>query len=210
MFSTMFHDDFIMLIGALFLWKSYNYRRTRTYTRRIFRHRNTHSEFLLINEMQLYDEESHMKYFRMDRVKFDFLLSKVGPHLLHAGTHEFPINAKQRPCVTLRLLSTGDPLTTLSFAFRMGKSTVTKIMEETCDALNKVLQQEYLPAPNESYFKKIAHGRFTINQVKYCNYYCKCCIVNRTYFSIRIWRMLEFSPLHWSHQRQACEDSSST
>ena len=93
MFSAMLDDDFIMLIGALFLCKSYNCR-TRTYTRRMFRSRDTHSEFLLMNEMRLYDEESHMKYFLMDRVKFDFLLSKVGPHLLHAGTHEFPISAK--------------------------------------------------------------------------------------------------------------------
>ena len=36
MFSAMFDDDFIMLIGALFLCNSYNCRKTRTYTRVYF------------------------------------------------------------------------------------------------------------------------------------------------------------------------------
>ena len=54
-------------------------------------------KFLLVNEMRLlYDEESHVKHFLMNWVIFDFLLSKVGPHLLHTGTHEVSISAKER------------------------------------------------------------------------------------------------------------------
>ena len=42
---------------------------------------------------------------------------------------------------------TGDSQQSLSFSFRIGKATVSKIISETCDAIYTVLKDTYLPPP---------------------------------------------------------------
>ena len=126
--------------------------------KRIFQHRPTKSEQILVNEMSLYDEDSHFKYFRMTRQTFDNLLSKVGPELLHAPTHKLPISPKERLAMTLRTLATGDSHQTVSFSYRVGKTTVSNIVRETCQAIIAVLEDECIPTINESLWKKIAAG----------------------------------------------------
>ena len=44
----------------------------------------------------------------------------------------------------------------LSYAFRVGGSTVSGIIRETCLALWDVLRPEFLPAPTKEKFKQIA------------------------------------------------------
>ena len=46
--------------------------------------------------------------------------------------------------LTLRFLAKGESQRSLSFAFRIGRSTVTKIISNTCDAVYDSLKQIYL------------------------------------------------------------------
>lgn len=147
-------DDEMALLGMLFLLDEKR-RRRRMCARRIFRRRSELSEMVLVNEMRLYDEESHVAYFRMTRATFDALMSKVGPRIAHAATHTNPISVVQRLAVTLRLLATGDSQQTVGFSFRMAKSTVHQIVKETCDALIEALR-DLIPEPCEASWKRIA------------------------------------------------------
>lgn len=81
--------------------------------------------------------------------RFDHLLTLVGP-LIQKETTRFrePISAPQRLALTLRFLATGESQQSLSFSYRMGKTTVSKIVSETSSAIYKALKIPYLKSPS--------------------------------------------------------------
>ena len=59
--------------------------------------------------------------------------------------------------MTLHFLATGDSQQSLSFSFRIGKATISKIIAETCDAIFTVLKETYLsPSESEEEWLKIS------------------------------------------------------
>ena len=100
--------------------------------------------------MRLNDPQSHFAYVRMSKQQFDLLLSYVEPLL--ARRHYFSRNrAEVTPAkqlvVTLRYLATGNSQVSLSFNFRLGRSTVCNIVRETSQAIWTALQPIYIQAP---------------------------------------------------------------
>ena len=78
--------------------------------------------------------------------RFDILLKLVEPFITHNGPRK-PISPAERLAVTLRFLSTGDSQQTIALSYRMGRSTVCKIVRETCAAIFEALQDPYLSSP---------------------------------------------------------------
>ena len=94
----------------------------------------------LIHEMRLVDHSSFYKYFHMTPMRFDGLLSRVGPAITRQVTQmRCPISPGERLAVTLRYLVTGDSMQTISFSYRLGHSTVCYIIENTCCAIWEAL-----------------------------------------------------------------------
>lgn len=80
--------------------------------------------------------------------RFQHLLSLVCPIIAKKDTNmRKAIPAAERLAITLRFLATGDSQQTLSFSFRVGKSTISKIVTETCDAIYMVLKDKYMSPP---------------------------------------------------------------
>ena len=80
--------------------------------------------------------------------RFDHLLSLVKPLIEKKDTtFRKAISAEERLAITLRFLATGDSQQSLSFSFRVGKATVSKIISETCQAIYSVLKGPYLTPP---------------------------------------------------------------
>ena len=68
-----------------------------------------------------------------------------------------PISAEERFVITLRYLSAGLSQQTLSYNFRVGRTTVSKILTEVCNAIYDVLSPIYMRAPSsEEGWKHIA------------------------------------------------------
>ena len=68
--------------------------------------------------------------------RFDHLLSLVAPLISKEDTQfRKAISAAERLALTLRFLATGESQISLTFLFRMGKNTVSKILQETCEAI---------------------------------------------------------------------------
>ncbi|KAK7162507.1 hypothetical protein R3I93_006733 [Phoxinus phoxinus] len=89
--------------------------------------------------------------------QFEELLQTVAPHLTRQATNfREPIDPEQRLAVCLRFLSTGDSFTTIAASFRLGISTVSTIVKETCDVLWETLKDTYMPVPNEELWKTTA------------------------------------------------------
>ncbi len=57
--------------------------------------------WLALQQQKKKERDKHMCKELMNQITFDNLLCKVGPLLIHANTHKFPISAKQRLAITL-------------------------------------------------------------------------------------------------------------
>ena len=100
------------------------------WVREIFKGRKNQGVYNnLVQEMRLGDRESYFRYMRMSPDRFEHLLSLIEP-LVKKETTNFrePISASERLSITLRFLATGESQQSLSFAYRIGKATVSKIV----------------------------------------------------------------------------------
>ena len=85
----------------------------------------------------------------MSPERFKHLLSLVRPMIEKEDTNmRKAIPAAERLALTLCFLATGDSQQSLSFSFRIRRSTISKIISETCDAVYTVLRDKYLKVPN--------------------------------------------------------------
>ena len=85
----------------------------------------------------------------MSPQQFEHVLSLVGPLITKVNTRlRGAITAAERLTLTLRYLASGDAQQSQSFNFRIGKSTVSGIIRETCDAIWNVLHGVYLKTPS--------------------------------------------------------------
>ena len=89
------------------------------------------------------------RYLRMSPERYGHLLRLVSPLIKKQDTNlRKAILAGERLAVTLRFLASGESQQSLSFAYRIGKSTLSRILRETCDAIFSVLKDPYLKPPS--------------------------------------------------------------
>ena len=123
--------------------------RKRFWVRDIFQTRLQAGEYhTLVKQMRECDLESFYKYFRMTPERFDRLVSLLRELLSKKSLYREPIAADERLAFTLRFLATGDSLQTISFSYRLGHTTVSRIVAETCEALWVALQ-DYIKQPSK-------------------------------------------------------------
>ena len=94
----------------------------------------------------------------MSPERFDHLLRLVGPLITKKNTRfRDAIPAGERLTITLRFLASGDSQISLSFMFRVGRKSVSRIVSETYKAIADVLTPKYVNAPKTpSEWKRIA------------------------------------------------------
>ena len=98
------------------------------------------------------------RYERMSPERFEHLLQLVGPKITKQNTQfRTAISAEERLIVTLRFLASGEDQQSLSFSFRIAKSTISQIIKETTEAIHSSLKDEYLTMPcSQNEWQKIA------------------------------------------------------
>ena len=108
--------------------------------------------------MKLFDHELFFRYFRMFPVKFEELLSLVGPSLLKNCRNREPISPEERLSVTLRHLVTGDSHATIAMSYRMSPTSVDSIIMETCQIIWAILLSNgFLKVPStQKEWKEVA------------------------------------------------------
>ncbi|XP_064479238.1 uncharacterized protein LOC135392458 [Ornithodoros turicata] len=80
---------------------------------------------------------------------FDTLLGHVRGSIERRDTRwRKAIPASERLALTLRFLANGDTFRSASFNFLVGRSTASKIINETCEAIWNGLQGQYLAFPS--------------------------------------------------------------
>ncbi|CAH2009325.1 unnamed protein product [Acanthoscelides obtectus] len=94
------------------------------------------------------------QYIRMDYTTFKYILNLLSPHMATKYTNfvQQPIEPAEKLVITLRYFATGASFRSMSFAFRVGASTVSKIVRETACIMWDVLQPIHMPTPTKETF----------------------------------------------------------
>jgi len=111
----------------------------------------------LIREMQHIDMEKYVEYLRMDILTFRELLRLIEPKIEKQHAVRSPISASTRLEICLRYLASGDSMSSISFAFRVGLNTVSKIVSETCESIWNVLKDRVFPEITEDLWREKAN-----------------------------------------------------
>ncbi|XP_071554218.1 putative nuclease HARBI1 isoform X2 [Temnothorax nylanderi] len=87
--------------------------------------------------------------------QFEFLLNLVSPYLKKRSNRK-PLSPRLRLSLTLTYLAQGESMQTKHLEFRVGRSTVCKIVPEVCCAIWCALQPIVLPTPDTDGWRKIS------------------------------------------------------
>ena len=100
----------------------------------------------------------------MSKERFDHLFHLIDPKIEKKNTRlRKCVCVRERLFITSRYLSTGCSQQTLSFAFRLGRTTIFRIVKEVCIALDEILSPIYLNPPKySSEWKKISDDFFKL------------------------------------------------
>ncbi|XP_065117492.1 uncharacterized protein [Paramisgurnus dabryanus] len=104
---------------------------------------------VLQKELENNDRTGFRELLRMTAEEFDFLLGRV-QHLITKQNTKMrrAIPPRERLSLTLRFLATGETFKSLRFQYRMGTSTISQIVFETCTALYQVMKDDFLKTPS--------------------------------------------------------------
>ncbi|KAL0107403.1 hypothetical protein PUN28_015743 [Cardiocondyla obscurior] len=134
--------------------RKYQKKKNRLWVRPIYLRRPLFGDFQHLFQELKEDAIMFFKYTRMNLTIFNKLLNLLQVHL--EKRHWRALSAEQRLIITLRFIATGDQASSIAFAYRIGESTVYKIIKETCSVIIKVLSPLYLQPPKEEDWKRIA------------------------------------------------------
>lgn len=109
----------------------------------------------LVNELRQQDHENFINYFRMEPALFEKLLQLVRPQITKQSAVRKAIPPETRLHITIRYLASGDSIRSLSYAFRVGHNTVSKIVSETCEVIWKCLKDTVFIKNNEESWQNV-------------------------------------------------------
>ncbi|XP_069611000.1 uncharacterized protein [Ranitomeya imitator] len=105
----------------------------------------------------------------MSQDSFRDLLDRVQGAIQRQDTQlRRAIPAEGRLLVTLRFLVTGESLSSLHFQYRLGISTLSGIVADSCRALWNVLRDEFIPLPTEDIWIEIAKKFWSVCDFPNC------------------------------------------
>ncbi|KAM4045426.1 uncharacterized protein ACNLHF_009259 [Anomaloglossus baeobatrachus] len=143
-------------------------RRRRYWLHPLNSRRPTRGAFSLYPDLCNHPDK-FMDYCRMSKPTFDEMLQRVQSFITKQDTKlRRAISAEQRLMLTLRFLATGESLSSLHFQFRVGISTASGIVKETCHALWEVLQPEFIPHPTMEQWLSISEKFMEVCQFPNC------------------------------------------
>ncbi|XP_070529981.1 uncharacterized protein [Cardiocondyla obscurior] len=142
-----------------------NRRHRRIWVRPINRRRKEQGAYYNLFQEIKKDPNMFYKYSRMTLPTFKNLMDIVNTSLIKRSPQA--LEPEQRVALTLRFLI-GDKVPTIAFAYRVGLSTVHKIVKETCDVFGQHLSNTYLRCPSREKYLEIAEGFLNVWNFPHC------------------------------------------
>ena len=136
-------------------------KKKHCWVRGIFKNRERQGAFeTLFHEMRN-DRALFFRYFGISPEKFDHLLIVVRNQIEKKDTtfrKSFP--AAGRLAITLRYLTSDETQQSFSYSYRIGRSTVSTVIAQTCKANYTALRDRYLKSPSTEHDWKAITTRF--------------------------------------------------
>ena len=138
--------------------------------REIYERRSTLGVFSTLFQELKTSREQFFRYTRMSPDRFHHLLGLVEEKISKKDTQfRKEISAEERLIITVRYLATGETQQSLSFAYRMGRTTGSNIVTETSKAIFEALEETYLAPPKSSAdWEKISFQAFETHILSIC------------------------------------------
>ena len=138
----------LRLVTLLSILNRKKKRERRFWVRKIFQRRSELGDFATLFQELKDDREQFFRYTRMSLDRFNHHLILVKDKITKQDTKfRKSISAEERLAMTLRFLASDDNQQSISFSYRVGKSTASKIIAETCEAIYLSLKDDYLASP---------------------------------------------------------------
>ncbi|XP_026470287.1 protein ALP1-like [Ctenocephalides felis] len=119
---------------------------------------------MLFNELGPEDPSSFANYTRMKEPVWNELLALVEPLIVKQNTvMREAISPKRRLSVTIRYLATGNTFKDLSYSTRMAPNTISKVVQETLEAIIIVLQSRAITFPASAEDWKVIAQKFEMS-----------------------------------------------
>ncbi|XP_016656399.1 protein ANTAGONIST OF LIKE HETEROCHROMATIN PROTEIN 1-like [Acyrthosiphon pisum] len=148
----------MIIICAMRLQLAKRNSKKRWYVRPIFQERrNLGHHTLLVEEYKLNNSAKFYNFMRMSSSNFEDLLSMVGLLVYRIPTRPDVLSPGEILSATIRYLASGDSMSSIMYAFRIGESTVSIIVRECCLAIWKVLKIKVLFTPSTQGWIQIAN-----------------------------------------------------
>ena len=107
-------------------------------------------------EIKSQERHGSGKYIRMSAERFQHLLSLIRDKITKKTTRFRKRYQRKRLVITLRFLATWESQQSLTYAFRVGKATLSKVIAETCDAIYLNLDDHIQCPSNAEEWRNIA------------------------------------------------------
>ncbi|CAH1957177.1 unnamed protein product [Acanthoscelides obtectus] len=121
--------------------------------------RESKGTYNLLHEDLLQDPSKFFNYYRMSIQSFEKLHNILENKLIKKDTTmRRSISSKERLSMTLRYLATGCSLTELHYNYRVGISTASEIIQETCKLIWIFMKEQCIPKPTREKWLEIADG----------------------------------------------------
>lgn len=91
----------------------------------------------------------------MEPVLFEKLLHLVGLSITKQSVVREAISSETRLHITIRYLASSDSMQSLSYAFRVGHNTISKIVSETCEEIWNALKKTVFLDDNPESWQEI-------------------------------------------------------
>lgn len=159
------NSDFkFLLLIRLYLKR----RKGKDYMRKFLEQRSHRGDYRMQIPDLIQDSEIFFNYFRMTKRRFQCLERLVCPLIEHKKTHRLPIGSRERLCLVLRILASGESQASTAIAYRISKASVSIIVKETCAAIYTALHTTYLPVPTKSRFGEVCEDFWKLWQFPNC------------------------------------------
>ncbi|CAH1967192.1 unnamed protein product [Acanthoscelides obtectus] len=104
-------------------------------------------------------EAKFFNYFRTSVATFDYLLQRLDKHIARQETNmRQAIQPTEMLALTIRYLASGMTFTDLHYAYRLGTSTIRKIVRDVCRKFWEILLDECIPPPSEKVWNECEAG----------------------------------------------------